>query len=396
MSNLIPLSTIDHLLSTVTEPLQLVFEYPAELDHARLIEAFHTTARRFVGAGATLTRQDEHTLAFDVSRDASEIRVTTDGPDIPLRACVDPVRCELGQPLIRARIVKRGSRGTAIGFSMSHAVADGYGLFLFLAAWAAQARGADFPAPNCDRTLLSNAAARNPVQPSPAFGPLEQSGWFVVDEGYEKVYFRLEERSFSKLELRSERNAELGDYSKHDLLAALLWKQCMQNESFASTTLACPVDLRRHRDALGPLYFGNAFLHASLTISTERLRTASAPEIARLVHSAVAAVPHRIDAAIAELEALISSRGLAVLPRLYGYPPETGFIVTDMSRSPLNAVDFGAGPAVAVDCVLPGSTYGRICSVLPGDGDNLRLLLAAGKPHRRPLERAAADSPEAR
>jgi hypothetical protein len=389
MTNLIPLSAIDHMLTATPWPLQLVFEFPSKLDAKRLVEAFHATTRRFVGSAATLTLQDEHTMAFDVSRDASEIRVTADGPDIPLHACLDPVRTELGQPLTRARIVDRGSRGTAIGFSMSHAVADGYGFFLFLAAWAAEARGADFPAPNCDRRLLSNPAARNPAQPSPAVGPLEQSGFFLVDEGHEPLHFPLEERFISHLELRSEKQREPGNYSSSDLLAARLWKECLRNETLPSTTLACPVDLRRYREALGPLYFGNAFLHASVTVSTEQLRTASVPEIASWVHGAVEAVPQRIDAAIAELEALWSSRGLAVLPRLFGCPQDTGFIVSNMSRITLAAFDFGMGPAVSFDCALPTTAYARICFVLPA-GDNLRLLVTAASPDRRPSLQAPA------
>jgi Transferase family len=375
MSDLIPLSAIDHVLTRpVLAPLQLVFEFPTQLDSKLLVESFHATARRFVGIGATLTRLDEHTIAFDVARDVSEIRVTTDGPNIPLHACLDPVRTELGQPLARARIVDRGSRGTAVGFSMSHAVADGYGFFLFLAAWAAQARGADFPAPNCDRRLLTSAAARESPPSIAAVGPLEQSGFFLVDEGQQPLSFSLEERFISQLELRAQKQREPGNYSSSDLLAAHLWKEYLQHEHFPSTTLACPVDLRRHRTALGPLYFGNAFLNATVTVSTEQLRAASAPEIAGWIHAAVDAVPQRVDAGIAELEALWSTRGLAALQCISGCPPDTGFLISNMSRISLAAFDFGTGPAVSFDCALATTRAPqRVCFVLPA-GDDLRLL----------------------
>ena len=80
----------------------------------------------------------------------------------------------------------------------------------------------------------------------------------------------------------------------------------------------------------------------------------------------------RIDAAIAELEGLWSSRGLAVLSRLSGTPPDTGFIVSNMSRVELSAFDFGSGPAISFDCARPAAPQ-RVCFVLPA-GENLRLL----------------------
>ena len=379
MSQQIPLSPIDQFLLTAPWPLQLVFEFPSKLDAKRVEDAFHMTAQRFVGATATLSRLDEHSVAFDLSRNASEIRVTTDGPDIPLHACIDSVVSGFGKPLARARIVDRGSLGTAIGFSMSHVLADGYGFFLFLAAWAAQARGIDFPAPNCNRTLLSNVDARATAKPLPASGPLPQSGYYLVDEGYQPKDFRLEEQLLPLTQLQAEKRLAAGPYSIADLIAARLWKACMQDAALPSTTLACPVDLRRHREALGPLYFGNAFLHATCTLSTSQLRAASAPELAQLIHAAIAEVPQRIDAAIAELEGLWSQRGLAVLSQLMAYPPDSGLLISNMSRVTLDAFDFGTGPATAFDCVLPATASARIAFVLPA-GDNLRLLTTTGNP----------------
>lgn len=375
MPDLVSLSPIDHVLAARPVALQVIFEYPSQLDAQRLIDAFHATARRFVGVSGCLVRQDPHSLAFDVSRDLSEIRVTREGPDMPLHECIDAVDLRLGQPLARARIVDRGPRGTAVGFSMSHTVADGYGYFLFLAAWAARARGAAFPPPNCDRTLLSSPAARSPAERSPVEGPLEHSG-FMLQQAEPTLRLALREYLLSEAGLRAERARDPAGYSASDLLMAKLWRHCFRDEDLPSTTLACPVDLRRYRAALGPMYFGNAFLHATVTASTAELRAASSPEIARRVHQAVAALPSRIEGAIDELEALWSTRGLAVLPHVFLYPPETGLLVSNLSRIDLSLLDFGAGPAVNFECITGADgAHARICFVLPA-GEDLRLLWA--------------------
>jgi hypothetical protein len=386
MSDMIPLSALDHLLGACPFSNQLVFEWPAKLDQQRLIDAYHLTARRFEGTAGILTRLDEHTLAFDMSRDASEIRVTNDGPEIPLRACVDMVNLELGQPLARARIVDRGPRGTAIGFSMSHAVADGYGFFLFLIAWAAQARGVDFPAPNCDRRLLSNPRARKPAQPSPDVGPLEQSGFVLLDGTEPLLELQMEDWYVSPAELRSKIQGASDAYSTHELLGARLWKECLQDAPYPNTTFACPVDIRRFRDELGPLYFGNAFLQAAARVPTQQLRAANIPEIAGWIQTAVAAVPQQIDAAIAELEALWSTRGLAVLPRLYGNPPASGILITNLSRVALELLDFGAGPALGFE-LIPTPSVSQIGYVLPTAGEDLRLYAATSAPLGSPFRR---------
>jgi hypothetical protein len=389
MSELVPLSALDHLLGACPFSNQLVFEWPVQLDHQRLIEAFHLTARRFQGASATLTRLDDHTLAFDMSREVAEIRVTHDGPDIPLNACFDPVDLTMGQPMTRARIVDRGARGTAIGFSMSHAVADGYGFFLFLIAWAAHARGIDFPLPNCDRTLLSNPSARNPSRQSPDVGPLEQSGFVLVDGSEPLLSLQMKDWYIAEKAVRQMADSASDKYSTHELLSALLWKECLQNAPYPTATLACPVDVRRFRDALGPLYFGNAFLQAAVTVPTEKLRAASVPEIAGWIEAAVAAVPTRIDAAIAEVEALWSTRGLDVLPRVYGNPPASGILISNLSRISLEMLDFGAGPARGFE--LPSApSVSQICYVLPTPAADLRVYSATVQPLGAPFRETPA------
>jgi hypothetical protein len=375
MTDVVALSALDHVVADkLAGPIQLVFEFPAQLDARRLVDAYHETAQRYVGVASTLMRIDEHTLGLRLSPDASVIRVTDDGPEAPLHACVDPAGTGFGEPLARARIVNRGSRGTAIGFSLAHAVADGYGFFLFLAAWAARTRGVDLPRPNCDRTLLTRPEARGQGTAPSAGGPLPMSGFTVVEREEPPLRFAIETRLLPPTDPSRQKQGAPGYFSSNDLLAASLWMEAMEGVSFATTTFASPVDVRRHRPELGPFYFGNAFLHASIARRTADVRSASVAEVAGWIRAAVAEVPARLDGALAELERLWSSQGLAILPRVYGYPPDTGFLVSNMTRVPIQALDFGAGPPVRLEH-LPAPAYARMAFVLP-DVDDVRVLLA--------------------
>jgi hypothetical protein len=367
------LSAIDHVLAgEAIPPIQMVLRYREALDVECMESAFRATAREFAGLSATLVRVDDHTYALDLASDAAEILIGEAGDETPLTRCIDPVQTRVGVPLARARITRLSpSGGTAVGLAMSHAVADGYGFFLFLAAWAARVRGQAFPAPNTDRGLLSRSLERPPAR---TFGPgrLEQSGFYMLAEGARPRQLTWHERSIAASELEP----PPGDarLSVNDYASALLWKDCLGQATCSTTALACSVDLRRHRPELGPLYFGNALLLASVTMATDALRSADVTEIAGAIREAVEAVPARVDAALVELEELRTAGGLHALANLRSFEPEGGFLISNLVRMPLDALDFGAGPATALDVATP-PPRGRTCVLLPGK-ERLRMLIA--------------------
>ncbi|HSR96286.1 MAG TPA: acyltransferase [Kofleriaceae bacterium] len=373
MTTLIPLSAVDHMWSAnMAGPLQLVLEYSNELDVQRLTESLHETVREYVGLGGVLVQVDPSTLAIDTSGERSIVRTTSDGPEIPLAQCIDPVDPRVGEPVARVRIVRRGTKGTAIGYSMSHAVADGYGMFLFLSAWAARARGGvPLPPPICDRDRLTRPHAR--ARGSFDEAALERAGFVLVSPELSLPTLQVEERVIAISELAAGDPRSSGA-SVSNVLAATLWKEYAEARTTPTITLACPVDLRRHRGELGPLYFGNAFLQVLLTVETARVRAAPVLEVADWVREAVSSAPARFDAALEELEAFRFSAGLATLARVWGYPPTHGFLVSNLSRVPLANLDFGGGAPVGFTAPPPPSgPRAEGCFVWPGTGDRLRL-----------------------
>jgi hypothetical protein len=111
-------------------------------------------------------------------------------------------------------------------------------------------------------------------------------------------------------------------------------------------------------------------------VPTSRLREAPTEEVASWIRRAVEEVPSQIDAALAELAALRAEHGLAVLPRFRTVRSEAGFVVSNLSKIPLSALDFGAGSPVALHAPADPAPRERSCAVFPAR-DALRLLTAA-------------------
>jgi hypothetical protein len=368
---IVPLSILDHVFaSDAFDPIQIVLEYGAKLDAGRLEECFPAIASQFTGVNGALVRVDERTLGLDLSQERACVRVVSAAADTPPAECAEPLTTELGAPLARARITLLGEHKSVLALALSHVVADGYGYFLLLSAWAARVRGQPFPPALCERGRLAPPADLA-LSASVQTGKLLHSG-FMLAGGEARPRLRVSERCVPLSELAT----RAASVSSSDLLSARLWKEAMASEALPETTFTYPVDVRKWRPYLGPLFFGNASLLASATVPTSRLREAPTEEVASWIRRAVEEVPSQIDAALAELAALRAEHGLAVLPRFRTVRSEAGFVVSNLSKIPLSALDFGAGSPVALHAPADPAPRERSCAVFPAR-DALRLLTAA-------------------
>jgi hypothetical protein len=370
----LPLSAIDHVYaSPAIDPIPFVLRYGAELDPDRVVAAFWETAHDFLGVAGTLAAVDDHTLAFDLSRDRADVQVLCPEPGVSASSLVEPLVTTVGGPLARAYVIHEPGGSTSIALNMAHVVADGYGYLLFMIAWAARARGADAPSPNCDRSILSAPQARTAGARRFPPGNLPHSGFVLLERDARAPRLRFEERMRSVSGAEWQRGPGSQRVSFNDLLCASLWKEMIASEPDELTTFICYVDIRRHVPRLGPLYFGNAILSAAVTEVAGVVRASPVAELASRIRDAVRAVPERIGAALAELETLRAAHGLEVVPRLRTFSP-SGLAVTNMSRAPFAAVDFGAGPPIGIDLAAEPPRC-RGCVVLPA-GEQLKLIVA--------------------
>jgi hypothetical protein len=291
---------------------------------------------------------------------------------------VEPLITREGGCLARAYLLQRADGKSSLAFSLAHVVADGYGYFLFLTAWAMRVRGQKMPPPNCDRRLLTTAhlgeGGYSDALGSLSGGVLKQSGFILLEHDIrgDRLRFREEVRSLEALELE----AEGEQLSVNDLLCADLWKKAPVAESDELSTFNCIVDVRRQLGAAGRMYFGNAVLVASVTKPVAELRGSENATVAGWIRNAVKSVPARLPAAIAELECVRARHGVAVIPRFRSMAAN-GFAVTNLSNAPLAHIDFGVGSPSRVDIAGP-APIAQGSLVLPGrDKGTLRVLTAA-------------------
>jgi shikimate O-hydroxycinnamoyltransferase len=381
---LVPLSPIDHVFTgRGAYPIEFVFAYEGRIDAGRLEESLRKAIEAFPPVGSRFVRLDGASLAFEpyeggcVFSTASSPTewVETERKD----AFLDPVSGREGEPLGRV-LLTLTPNGCVLGFSLSHAVADGYAYFHFLTSWARIFRGEPFLPPSHDRAAL-------------AAGLDGAGGGDAVDAGglfragprtdVDRAHIRIERHVLSRAELVA-RHAEAQEgnplrLSHNDTAAAWLWKtrlpEWSEDDPSLDTYVSCPVDFRRLLPAAGPAYFGNAVALAKASIPKGELAAAPLGDLATRVRRAVDAVDaEAARRSLAALEAFRRSEGLVAMEECHVVHPAQGLLLTNLSRLPVAEVAFDAGPPVAFDILTPG-VRGAVALPAPGGGVDLRVFL---------------------
>jgi Transferase family len=368
--SVLPLSVLDQFYATDwVDGVQFILHYDAALDVKRVEEAFHKTARQFLGVHGTLVALDDHRLGIDLSREVAEVRVCEVQDRTAAKQAVVPFVSRIGGSLAEAYIFARADGGSSIALNFSHALADGYGCFLFLAAWAAECRGQAGHAPYCERKLLNASEAASPER-APRSGMMRDAGFTLASEDARGPRLPWRERMRSAASFAAAGAADQR-VSQNDVLCATLWQELEAEAEERATHFICANDVRRQLGPAGPVYFGNATLIATVSRSTSELRAADTLTVATWIRDAIAGTPAKMKDALAELEQVRSAYGLALLPCIRTMP-EQGLSVTNLSRVPFAVVDFGRGAPSGAD--LTAEAPRQQCSIVLAAGKDFRLL----------------------
>ncbi len=400
MKSRLPLSPVDHVFygkDAYSVEFLLSFEY--RLDRERLRRALETTVAKFWPVGARLELGPNREVLLVASSnpvDLVEVPGSSAAPDLTdPKALADfsrPVQSIQGEPLARFQLSHCG-KGSLFVASISHAVVDGYSYFFFLSTLAAVYRASFFSRefwkvkllrPDHDRSKLSADIGKGePLSGAPdpqaiflhtglAFSErrklpsLSQSRWEFV--------------RFSDEEISRQLAATTGDsslrLSKNDIITALLWKKIAGEWSVPGDTLdqSNAFDYRRVYKRLSPLYFGNAVRAASLRLPREEVLKSSLGVLASRIRKTVGSIQQ--EAAIDSLRYLSALRlghGPEVFSHIHVSHPQQGFLVTNLSRVPLQSMDFGRGaPSELVP--LTAAPRGAILTAASGSKDVIARL----------------------
>ncbi len=262
------------------------------------------------------------------------------------------------------------SNGTVLIPKMNHLAGDGYSYFYFLTTLAALSQNIYIPfkrnlistiyKPHHQRTILKdyhfNGIDLEPIQ--------------------EKENFTTEFEKISKAEVQNVMkniaiNIDQG-VSPNDILSAMIIKKSVENQKgyFGDEIqLTIPIDVRRQVKEYGPKYFGNAIMLHTINFKTTEIEKSGINDIAVKIRKDMPAISKESYIKyLVKLEAIISNKQT---DQLKPYNPQKGCLVTNLSKLPVNKLNFGTGYP---DFIFPLTIAKNSVAIL-ADKDNFILRL---------------------
>jgi shikimate O-hydroxycinnamoyltransferase len=360
MNETIPLSSIDYIFTgTGSYPIEFIFSYDGFLDGKKLKSSLEETIKYFQPVASILVNEPEDIYAFKLSKEGlvfdvvrSEINFNENDKKYKY---INPVDTREGNPLSKIRITHT-PKGSVLGVSISHAVGDGFSYFHFLSSWARIFHGKPILPPVHQRNLLISKQnyASGKLSKEDVF---KNSGLFW--EGKRSVIvkknLKWESRIFSHEELKDlvsmAQNETEVRLSFNDIITAQLSKELLPKWDRSDTEynyyISCPVDFRRLMDGFPKTYFGNAITFASTVIDKKKLKELSLCELALKIRSNVKKVNQEaINYYVKTLSTISSQQKPSVFENIHAMHPDSGLLVTNLSRLPVQEITFNTGPPI--------------------------------------------------
>ena len=385
MSKTIPLSSIDHIFTGVgSYPVEFIFLYDGFLDEVGLKASLEKTISYFPPISSVLVKETDDTYAFESSPDGvviddvkSEVNFEENDKNFEYINWVDT---QEGNPLSKIRITHT-PKGSVMGVSISHSIADGFSYFHFLSSWARIYHRKQFLPPVHQRNLL----VRNPDKNDGIISPedvLRNAGLFLDEKRavIDKEKLKWDSRIFRNDELKNllseaQKESEIR-LSYNDIVTAQLSKEFLlkwgKPNDESSCFISCPVDFRRILDGFPKTYFGNAVALTSTSLEYQDLEQISLAELALKIRSNVKKVNEAyINRSIETLSALRIQQKRKIFEHIHVMHPRGGLLVTNLSRLPVHEIEFNAGAPIGYS-ILTQTVRGAVILPHP-DGLEVRV-----------------------
>jgi len=260
--------------------------------------------------------------------------------------------------------------GTVIIPKMNHLAGDGYSYFYFLSVLAELTKPSNVP---LKKTVIRLLAAphlkRTPLKPfhfnkTKIEQPFKHTNCTIQIEKVKK--------SSVKQQIKIIKASHNKIVSTNDLLSAIVFKRIFEKQKSqidSTFTLTIPIDVRRQVKELGQKYFGNAIMMHNLQLSADEIEKISIEKLAVKLRKSMPIV--NSNNYLEYQNDLESQMEQTDLHTLKPYNPETGCLVTNLSRMLVQKLNFGTGNP---DFIFP-LTIGKNSTVILADIDNFVLRL---------------------
>jgi hypothetical protein len=260
--------------------------------------------------------------------------------------------------------------GTVIIPKQNHLAGDGYSYFYFLSILAQLLQNKYLP--------LKNWIIRSFAKPNHQRTSLKE---FILPN-IELTLFKvdkdvtIEDEYITKADVRK-KIRDIAERTNHkvstnDILSAMVVKKLIgiQNEQVRNEyILNIPIDVRRNIKAYGQKFFGNGLMFSQINFLTSDVLKSEINDIAIQIRQGMPEISTDMYMDyLQELENIIDKKKTELLRP---YNPDTGCLVTNLSRLPVNRLNFGTGNP---DLIFP-LTIGKNAASILADEENFILRL---------------------
>lgn len=391
------LSSVDHVfVGEQGYSIEFMFYYKHKLDLKKLRSRLKVALKKFKFLNYTLSKdgQAQHLVFKEASNIDFLDCLDKELPQLDnlqqLTKHYIEVKSVENQKLFRVQLAHY-KNGSTLAVNISHCLADGYSFFLFMGYWAQLCRTRKTQwiqylklmlfKPQLCRKVLS--PSKHPSSVS-ELEVMEKTGLFY---GPKRDFGSFEENpfeiiKFSKAEIMEELSVHSPKskmrLSLHDIICVRLLRMFAKkwNSPGQDVFVSSAFDYRRVHSGLTKLYFGNAVMVAAAKMTFEELYEKQVWEIAEKIRRSTSSIKEKnAQESLAYLEGFRREHGLEAMERFHVAHPSQGFLITNLSRVPLNSLDFGGGapfqtiplvPAPRTMVVLTDKTHYiiRVCAPL--------------------------------
>jgi hypothetical protein len=370
----VQISPVDAVFSNGSYPIEFLFYYGRAFDTKRLRRALRKLSSIFWPAFAEYR---DGVIVFDQYREADCFEEEIVDREWDPRG-IDESDYEILSrlalpPLKRLFFLKavRYKNGLALIPKINHLAGDGYSYFLFLSFLAAFSRPTLVPfksslmsmslQPDHRRTVLREFAFRGVgSRPLP---PIENLT-IKSDEIPRPDVRAVIREAMVSAGLR---------ISSNDVLSALAMKKLVKAQPGfwgKDVRLTIPIDVRGRVKEYGRGFFGNSIMFHNLTFKKGDLEDSPIQEIAVRIRKSMPSLSKELYVDfLKRLEEIVSA---GRWDEFRPYDPTRGCLVTNLSRLPLDRLDFGTGPP---ERVIP-LTIERNGAAILARGENYLLRYA--------------------
>jgi len=367
------ISQVDALFSNGSYPIEFLFYYRDAFDTDKMRQALRGLSSSF---WPLYGEYGDGTIFFDGYREEDYFAEEAVDQEIDIQGIKD-YRFETYSHFRLPELKKlfflkaiRFKNGLVLIPKMNHLAGDGYSYFFFLTALAGLSRPSLIPLksslmkslfkPHHRRTILREFSFRGvDLGPPPHADRFSLKGETIPRKDVQSV-------------IRAAASSGSLRISTNDVLSALAAKRLVGKHSEAwgeYVGLTIPIDVRRHIGEYGPRFFGNGIMLHSLQFKKGHLEHSLPRDIASVIRRSMPTLSK-----IAYTDYLTGLEGILSegrLDKFKPFDPGSACLVTNLSRLPVDKLDFGTGRP---ELILPLTVERNSAGIL-ADGDNFILRL---------------------